>query len=276
MKKILKSLLPASITNFYKKTRYSITNINFQPKIIDKEAEGVRFQFFIGNAQGRQWYDNHNRDSNESLNEAFSEFKYIKENLVKKRDSVVEVGCHHGLFTVYLSKLVGEAGRVYAFEALPINAGIAEKNISLNNLKNVEIINKAVGNDSGKTNITLDGNSSVTTSKRNSLEIDICSLDHFFRDIAPNFLKIDVEGYEYEVLCGAQSLLNSNPNIELEVHTPELNIRGITLDRIFKQLPLDEYENVMINISGTNELIQYHKDFNTKKRFHLFAFNPRE
>ena len=74
-------------------------------------------------------------------------------NLVSKitpGDTLIDAGANIGIFTVISSILVGNTGRVLAVEPDPENLNILKKNIELNDLKNIEIINKALYNESGK------------------------------------------------------------------------------------------------------------------------------
>ena len=101
--------------------------------------------------------------------------------------------------------------------ALTLHASIA-----LNNLNNCSCRHAVAGNDSGTT--SLDGES-VATKKNTGIQATVISLD----DYCPEFdirhidlLKIDVEGYEAQVLKGAKNVMAYHPNIALELHLDDI------------------------------------------------------
>lgn len=72
----------------------------------------------------------------------FAEF--LKQNL-KKGDIFIDVGANIGLFTLLSSKLVGNVGRILSFEPNPEIFEQLEVNVNLNNSKNIELFNFALG-----------------------------------------------------------------------------------------------------------------------------------
>ncbi len=66
------------------------------------------------------------------------------ESVVKPGDVVLDIGANIGYYTLIFARLVGEQGRVYAFEPDPTNFQLLKKNIRANGYHNVVFINKAV------------------------------------------------------------------------------------------------------------------------------------
>jgi FkbM family methyltransferase len=153
---------------------------------------------------------------------------------------VIEVGGHIGYLSIYFSDIVKSDGRVYVFEPGKNNLPYIRKNIE--GLKNLQLIEKAVGNKCGKTkfyieNITGQNNSlmkdykvlnknkefsflSEKSREIEEVEIEITTLDNYCEkeNIKPDFIKIDVEGAELSVLEGMVNCLrNYRPRIMLEV-----------------------------------------------------------
>ena len=93
----------------------------FKPYILKKNVEGVVFDFWIGDITGRQWYGT--TDSN------WPEMRFIRDHLIHPGDVILECGAHHGCLTMVLSNWVGDKGKVVAFEPVPKNADILQKNI---------------------------------------------------------------------------------------------------------------------------------------------------
>jgi len=155
------------------------------------------------------------------------EDKFIKK-IIKKGDTVFDVGAHWGGFTVLFGKLVGETGKVYSFEPSSTNFKYLKKNICINNLKDtVSIYKYAVGNDERFIKLAIAKSSSGHNSiVRNDIsvekyeEVKSISLDNFVIEKCIkkiDLLKIDVEGYELEVLKGFEKTLKRLNNFWLFV-----------------------------------------------------------
>jgi hypothetical protein len=78
----------------------------------------------------------------------------VKEK-IKKGDVVLDIGANIGYYTLIFAKLVGEEGKVFAFEPEPTNFSLLEKNVEINGYKNVVLIQKAVSNETGKIRLYL-------------------------------------------------------------------------------------------------------------------------
>src|SRR5439155_133335 len=87
----------------------------------------------------------------------------------------------------------------------------ASRNVVLNGLQNIAVVRTAVGAASGTIDIV--NNSGGILGDRvpgmRVLQVAMTSLDEFFGERLPNLLKIDVEGYEFDVLTGARRLPRS-------------------------------------------------------------------
>lgn len=153
---------------------------------------------------------------------------------VKAGMTVVDIGANIGYYTVILSKLVGEKGRVYAFEANPEAVKELEENIRLNQLEdNITLVPLAVGDKEGKVNIVQDsnlGHSSVSNSDKGEA-VKMITLDSHFADNSHpliDWLKIDIEGAEFSALSGATALFREGKikNILIEINSKALNSFG--------------------------------------------------
>ncbi len=188
-------------------------------------------------------------DSNDNLelsiwgenHPALPEIRVIEENIASG-DVVADVGANIGLMTIFMAGKAGPSGKVFAFEPSPGNVSLLQKNISANNLKNVEVIPKAVSDKSSKIKLflsdfnlgdhriydpeksikELDMNGAVydkiVSSCRGALEVEAVALDDFFRQaLKLDFIKIDVQGAEALVLAGMEKILHANPNIKISM-----------------------------------------------------------
>lgn len=146
---------------------------------------------------------------------------------IKKGDTVLDVGGNLGFFVLILNELVGDKGKIYSFEpSKRLNQKLAST-IKINNLQNVTLVNFALGDSEGSSilhyNPEQSGLSSIVSDlESNSLseEIKITTLDKFSQNISGrvSFIKIDTEGYEPQVLKGAQELIRRDkPTIYIEL-----------------------------------------------------------
>ena len=134
----------------------------------------------------------------------------IVKKFVKKGDNVIDVGAHVGYYTFLMSELVGESGKVFSFEPDPDNFILLKKGVEANNLKNVEIIQKAVSKENSKIKLYLSDTDRATNriydagmnDAHKIIEVDTCSIDEFLQDkkIKINFIKIDAEGSDQGVI----------------------------------------------------------------------------
>jgi FkbM family methyltransferase len=154
-------------------------------------------------------------------------------------DIVVDVGAHIGKYTIIASKRVGTTGKVIAIEAHPGNYEILNSNIKLNRLTNVISLNYAVYSKETiiklflpdeKSNHTIYNTLIQTRAKDEEkfVEVNADTLDNLLQrngisNAEVNWLKIDVEGAELEVLKGAQAIISNSKRIALliEVHNIE-------------------------------------------------------
>jgi FkbM family methyltransferase len=151
----------------------------------------------------------------------------------REGDVVVDVGAHIGRYTIIASKQVGPNGKVIAIEADPSNFEMLNRNIELNRLANVRTLNYAAFSKKAKIKLYLPAGDIFT--KYNTImsdwvwvkpeedkfvEVNGNTLDNLLQQIGirqVNWIKIDVEGAEFEVLRGANNLLLNNKNIVLLV-----------------------------------------------------------
>lgn len=149
-----------------------------------------------------------------------------------KADVVVDVGAHIGRYTIISSKRVGPKGRVIAVEADRNTYEILDRNIRLNGLTNVLALNRAAY--SVHTVLKLyqpNDNFSIYDTvmpsragiNQSYVEVEAHTLDSILDAnglTAADWIKIDVEGAEYEVLKGATKTLaaNHDTTILMEIH----------------------------------------------------------
>jgi FkbM family methyltransferase len=159
----------------------------------------------------------------------------------KQGDVVVDVGAHIGRYTIISSKRVGINGKVIAIEANPENYEMLKKNIQLNGLTNIIALNYAVNSkeEESRLKLYLPGEevgytiyNTIMTNRANPkedkfVEVNATTLDNLLLlqqngigHEQVNWIKVDVEGAEFEVLKGAINVLSKSKDIVLliEIH----------------------------------------------------------
>lgn len=133
---------------------------------------------------------------------------------------IYDCGANIGISCLFFSKNYPKAV-IKAFEVDPNIVKILKKNLDKNNIKNVEVINKAVWISNDGVDISLEGSDGASIySKINQTKVPSLRLkDLFEREEKIDMLKIDIEGAEYDVLMDCQNLLNKVENIFIEYHS---------------------------------------------------------
>jgi FkbM family methyltransferase len=196
----------------------------------------------------------------------------IERFLPKQGDIVVDIGAHMGRYTIISSKRVGANGKVVAIEAHPSNFEMLKSNIKLNQLTNVIPLNYAAYSKETKIKLylpevesgytiynTIMSNRARTEDK--FVEVSANTLDYLLQlneitDV--NWVKIDVEGAEFEVLKGASNVLSKSKDIALliEVHGK------------------DTYEPIIESLRSYNFKIDFEKTYENGEK-HIIALKDR-
>jgi FkbM family methyltransferase len=200
-----------------------------------------------------------------TLNEEFSpEIIDILKKNVKKGDTVVDIGAHIGYFTIILSDLVGNDGKVIAFEPNPTTFSILKKNIETNSLSNVILENLAISDIESEQYIKESNESASSSIDKNytdGIKINTITLDKYFKNKEINFIKIDVQGSEFNILNGSIKTFRKKPKCIIEIHPSIFDSKGekISSKEIIKILKNFNYNifNVNKNMSiDTEEIIR--------------------
>jgi FkbM family methyltransferase len=167
-----------------------------------------------------------------TLGDEFADdFRVIKA-LVRPGDKVVDLGAHIGIYTKYLSTLVGSNGRVFSVEPFPLNFDILGANVKKMKLTNVQLINCAVSNQPGRVTMEVPRFSKLgesfydariaspgSDSSLRRAEVLVDTLDCLLQGTDHvSFVKCDVEGQELATLQGARHVIeNCKPAWLLEI-----------------------------------------------------------
>lgn len=156
-------------------------------------------------------------------------------SLVRPGMRVADVGANIGYLLLYLARLAGPEGEILAFEPEPDNLVELGRNVRRNALDNVEVFPTAVGAADGTVSLRTGLNGTVAQDGTGEVEVPLRALDSAL-DRRIDFLKIDVEGYEGQVLAGAERVLfEDRPVLFVEVH-PGLLAPPTTVDSLVQRL----------------------------------------
>lgn len=228
----IKRAVPLPVKRWIRSTLFRLRECSFQPYVRSMTIDGRDFSFWIADSEGRRWYD---RDwvGREQL--------FLKARMVRPGDVVFDCGAHHGFMTVLFAHWVGPEGHVVSFEPVPANGEAVRRNIALNGLENVTFEPKAVGSREDRVHITAESNAEIVGSEGRGATVDVTYLDRYAH-LEPTLLKIDVEGFEVEVLRGAREILARRPKLAIEIHTHQMKRYGTSVDDLLGLLPAGAYD----------------------------------
>jgi FkbM family methyltransferase len=192
---------------------------------------------------------------------------------LRQGDVCYDIGANMGFFSLIAARLVGPTGFVNAFEPVAENAASIRENVRLNQFSNINAFEVAVGCTSGEAELLLtdwDGGSTLATSSVKPSEpvsrrsVRVVALDDFIAEKnlrPPNFVKIDVEGLELEVMQGmTKTIETARPILLYEVDDGDREKfvdRWTALDKYVRDLGYDivhldnSYANRVWNVGHT-------------------------
>jgi FkbM family methyltransferase len=170
---------------------------------------GVRFEYPLKSAIGADLYAGWFEPA---------ELGFVRSR-IKPGDVVIDLGANAGLYTVIAAQLCGPSGHVYAFEPGSRAVELLRRNVALNGLTNVTVINAAVSDETGYASFgeaTDTAMSSLATTDREDQTIAgwhsvrTLRLDDAVTEFGiptPRFIKVDVEGAEKLAFEGGERTL---------------------------------------------------------------------
>lgn len=204
-----------------------------------------------------QFYCRNNKDDFQIM--TFHEDDILEHKFNPKEGNIViDVGAHIGPYTLKASSLVGVNGKVLAIEADPSNYDILNRNIDLNKFTNATAVNYAAYSKEEKIKLYLpskeeeEEEKELSHTKYNTIiqdrahnetkfvEVQANTLDYLLQSNGikhekVNWIKIDVEGAEFEVLKGAKDILSKSYNISLLIEIHNLSAANTNLYEPIKE-----------------------------------------
>lgn len=152
-------------------------------------------------------------------------------DLVQKGYYIIDVGSNFGETTLNFAKLTGTTGKVFSFEPDTYCFNKLKSNISLNKFSNIQIFNIGLGSSDAEyylssENIHNRGENKIQINSPMQPNIKVKKLDDImdsYQIKKVDLIKIDVEGFEYDVLRGASNtIMKHRPIMFIEVNDNNL------------------------------------------------------
>jgi FkbM family methyltransferase len=210
----------------------------------------------------------------------------LVKRIVRKGDVALDVGANVGWFTLVLSELVGQTGRVYSFEPHPEHFLLLSKNIKQNKLTNVVPVRKAVADQNGVLDLYIneDCPGGHTLFKYGGvdkpMEVEVIRLDDFADLLTSgvDFVKMDIEGAEGQAIRGMSKILNKNRRIKIVTEFfPDALLRGGTSPGLLLQQlvnsgftvhDIDRDQKAIIQVEDTGSFL---KSLQTRRLTNIFC-----
>jgi FkbM family methyltransferase len=143
----------------------------------------------------------------------------------------VDIGAHIGYYTVIASGLVGSTGKVFAFEPDPGNFALLQRNVAENHCQNVFTGQKAIAASTRRLSLYRSRSNfgdhrtyapigeavQQRGTERSAVAVEALSLDDYFagNPTGIDFLKMDIQGSEYDAFIGMRKTLQRNSDITI-------------------------------------------------------------
>ena len=182
---------------------------------------------------------------------------------LKPGNVFIDIGANIGLFSLNASKIVGNNGKVYAFEAFPPNYKQCKENILLNNFQNIIVENKAISSQNSTMEILYNekdkniGMASAFLKDFTSKEIvESITLDQYSSNqniTKIDLIKIDIEGGEFDAILGMTKVLTElKPQVLIEINHKTLQDSGHSETEIINLLSKFNYK-IIKKLSGDEQ-----------------------
>ncbi len=163
---------------------------------------------------------------------------------------VFDVGSYIGIYSLFFARAVGPKGKVFSFEPNPENYAELVFNLGLNLFKNVNTLNLGAGEKKSEMTLFVPPYTSRGSFDRKTqlqlaskeicrcFQVEVNSIDNLIKRkvvIKPDFVKLDVEGFESEAIKGmAETIKKYKPELFIEIHKPvEKEILDLLLDNYY-------------------------------------------
>lgn len=218
----------------------------FAPYVTSHSYSGHRFALTIEDPLAQSWYD-HDWDRP-------AELGVLAAGRLRSGATVFNLGAHQGVVALMLAAEVGAAGCVVAVEATGHNVRVAHRNFALNDATNILIEHAVAADREGTISFAagLNGHVGRRSYAFATTELPAVTVDSLAQRYGlPDVVFVDVEGYELNVLAGAESTFESLPDWFIEVHANVgLEEQGGTVAEVVREFERRGYRLFVGDPSG--------------------------
>jgi len=184
--------------------------------------------------------------------------------------AVVDIGANIGYYALQEAKVCKQ---VYAIEPAPGNYARLVENINLNNYTNITTHNLAVGDKKGEVKFSLspvpNWHRVAIGDSKNNITVPITTLDEFIGGKRVDIVRMDVEGYELNILKGMEETLRKNSLwLFIETHKELIEQYGGSLRDLYEILAQHNFKLEYSIIKGRPSITGYIKDLINDKRLY--------
>ena len=178
-------------------------------------------------------------------------------------DVVIDAGAFYGETSLWFSRLVGDTGKVYAFEPFPDNIEVLRHNISNNiGVNNIEIITRGLYNRNGIYSMTgISAVAAIIKQSQGEGNIQFITLDEFVEEKhldSVDFIKMDIEGSEIEAINGSsRTIARFKPKLAISIYHKKDDI--IKIPAVIKGIEGGYHLYLRHCTPGINETILFAK-----------------
>ncbi|CAA9267716.1 MAG: hypothetical protein AVDCRST_MAG50-3244 [uncultured Acidimicrobiales bacterium] len=204
--------LPAPVASWLRIGRRRWAEVTFRRRIVERSFGGLPLRLELTDPLAESWYD---RDW-----DPLGEIELLRSRgRLGAESTVFDLGGHQGVVAMMLAA-VAEDGTVVAVEADSHNHVVARHNAELNGCENVVNVHAVAAAAPGRLGFTAQWNGNVDLDGRFGTErVQAVSVDSLAEQYGfPSVVFVDVEGYELEVLKGAEKTFATRPDWFIEVH----------------------------------------------------------
>ena len=217
--------------------------------------------------------------------------KFVFSHYIKRGDTVIDCGANIGYYTNFFRAIVGKKGSVHAFEPVPSTFKCLTKNtLKYSNCNNYSLNMVGLYKEKSTKNIyipdLISGHASLNkhkdawnAQKIDGREINLIQLDDYVEKNGINkidFMKIDVEGSEIDVIHGSTLTLQKNkPKLHIEVNSELLKNSQHSVQELWELLKGLDYKKIYYYDNDPRLLLDFEKLKNNEDviNTNVIAFN---
>jgi len=187
--------------------------------------------------------------------------------IIGSDDIIIDIGANIGYYVLLEAKLA-KSGKVYAIEPVPANLELLKRNVELNNYYNVEIFNYGIGDTNEEREMFVVEKSNLCsfikdpyTDIKNKIKVPVIKLDDFVEKFVgeyPSLIRMDTEGFEYNIIKGADKILKNNKPLKLFIELHPCRISEEKINYVVNTLEKNSFRVEFIYYETQEKVVLYH------------------